>query len=52
MYDLRADKEIAVYQKRSVLFGVNAIDFSLSGKIQVCCIGQHTQNVASRNSSL
>jgi len=32
MYDLRADKEVAVYSKESILFGVNSIDFSVSGK--------------------
>lgn len=32
MYDLRADKEVAVYSKESILFGVNSIDFSISGK--------------------
>ncbi|XP_077971842.1 guanine nucleotide-binding protein subunit beta-5-like [Styela clava] len=33
LFDLRADKEIACYQKKSVLFGVNAVDFSLSGRV-------------------
>lgn len=33
MYDLRADKEVAVYSKESILFGVNSIDFSVSGKL-------------------
>ncbi|KAL5243228.1 hypothetical protein ACI65C_010638 [Semiaphis heraclei] len=33
MYDLRADKEVAVYSKESILFGVNSIDFSVSGRI-------------------
>lgn len=32
MYDLRADKEVAVYSKDCILFGVNSIDFSVSGK--------------------
>lgn len=35
MYDLRADKEVAVYSKESILFGVNSIDFSVSGKFCV-----------------
>lgn len=33
LYDLRADKEIACYQKPSVLFGVNSVDFSVSGRL-------------------
>lgn len=32
MYDLRADREIACYQKPSVIFGVNGLDFSSSGE--------------------
>ena len=32
LYDLRADREIACYEKPSVFFGVNAVDFSVSGK--------------------
>jgi guanine nucleotide-binding protein subunit beta-5 len=31
LFDLRADREIAKYTKESILFGVNAIDFSTSG---------------------
>ena len=33
LYDLRADREVCRYTKESILFGVNAIDFSLSGRI-------------------
>jgi guanine nucleotide-binding protein subunit beta-5 len=29
---LRADREVACYTKESVIFGVNAVDFSVSGK--------------------
>lgn len=36
MYDLRADKEVAVYSKESILFGVNSIDFSVSGELCIC----------------
>ena len=31
-YDLRADREVAVYQKDSIIFGASTVDFSLSGK--------------------
>nr|CAB3250062.1 guanine nucleotide-binding protein subunit beta-5 [Phallusia mammillata] len=33
MYDLRADREIACFSKDSVIFGVNSIDFSVSGRM-------------------
>ncbi len=33
LFDLRADREVAKYTKESILFGVNAIDFSTSGRI-------------------
>ena len=33
LFDLRADREVAKYTKESILFGVNAIDFSASGRI-------------------
>nr|XP_002126536.1 guanine nucleotide-binding protein subunit beta-5 [Ciona intestinalis] len=33
MYDLRADREIACYERPNVLFGVNSVDFSVSGRI-------------------
>lgn len=32
LYDLRADREIAVYQKDSIIFGASTLDFSMSGK--------------------
>lgn len=31
-YDLRADREVGVYQKDSVIFGASSLDFSLSGE--------------------
>lgn len=31
-YDLRADREVAVYQKDSIVFGASTVDFSLSGE--------------------
>lgn len=36
-YDLRADREVAVYQKDSVIFGASSVDFSLSGN----ALGKH-----------
>ncbi len=33
LFDLRADREVSKYNKESILFGVNAIDFSSSGRI-------------------
>lgn len=33
LYDLRADREVAIYSKESIIFGVSSVDFSLSGKM-------------------
>lgn len=33
LFDMRADREVACYTKQSVLFGVNAVDFSVSGRL-------------------
>lgn len=35
LFDLRADREIAIYTKESIIFGVNSVDFSVSGKFCV-----------------
>ena len=32
-YDLRADQEMRLYTKPSILFGVSAMDFSKSGRV-------------------
>ncbi len=32
LFDLRADREVAVYSKQSIIFGVNSVDFSISGE--------------------
>lgn len=32
LFDLRADKEVAVYSKESIIFGANSVDFSVSGR--------------------
>lgn len=33
LFDLRADRQVCVYEKESLLFPVNGVDFSLSGKL-------------------
>lgn len=33
MYDLRADREVAIYQKDSILFGISSLDLSISGRL-------------------
>lgn len=35
MFDLRADKEVAIYSKESIIFGVNSVDFSVSGNMLI-----------------
>lgn len=32
LFDLRADREVNCYRKESIIFGCNAVDFSVSGK--------------------
>ena len=33
LFDLRADAEVACYEKEAILFGINAVDFSVSGRL-------------------
>ncbi|GBP67670.1 Guanine nucleotide-binding protein subunit beta-5 [Eumeta japonica] len=33
LFDLRADRELACLAKESIIFGVNSVDFSLSGRL-------------------
>ncbi|XP_061721026.1 guanine nucleotide-binding protein subunit beta-5 [Cydia pomonella] len=33
LFDLRADREVARYAKDSIIFGVNSVDWSLSGRL-------------------
>lgn len=33
LFDLRADRQVAVFKKESIIFSCNAIDFSLSGRL-------------------
>lgn len=45
LFDLRADKEVAVYSKESIIFGVNSIDFSVSGRLLFAGYNDYTCNV-------
>ncbi|KAG8001413.1 Guanine nucleotide-binding protein subunit beta-5 [Nibea albiflora] len=44
-YDLRADREVAVYQKDSVIFGASSVDFSMSGRLLFAGYNDYTINV-------
>ncbi|XP_061880439.1 guanine nucleotide-binding protein subunit beta-5b-like [Entelurus aequoreus] len=44
-YDLRADREVAVYEKDSVIFGASSVDFSLSGRLLFAGYNDYTINV-------
>ncbi|XP_061670810.1 guanine nucleotide-binding protein subunit beta-5b [Syngnathoides biaculeatus] len=44
-YDLRADREVAIYQKESVIFGASTVDFSLSGRLLFAGYNDYTINV-------
>ncbi len=41
----RADREVAKYTKESILFGVNAIDFSTSGRILFAGYNDYAVNI-------
>ncbi|ODN01462.1 Guanine nucleotide-binding protein subunit beta-2, partial [Orchesella cincta] len=45
LYDLRADREIAVYSKESIIFAVNTVDFSHSGRLLFAGYSDYTVNV-------
>nr|CAI5849765.1 unnamed protein product [Callosobruchus analis] len=45
LFDLRADKEIAVYSKESIIFGANSVDFSVSGRLLFAGYNDYTVNV-------
>ncbi|CAH1110468.1 unnamed protein product [Psylliodes chrysocephalus] len=45
VFDLRADKEIAVYSKESIIFGANSVDFSVSGRLLFAGYNDYTVNV-------
>uniref|UniRef100_A0A3Q2Z7U0 G protein subunit beta 5 n=2 Tax=Hippocampus comes TaxID=109280 RepID=A0A3Q2Z7U0_HIPCM len=44
-YDLRADREVAVYQKDSIIFGASTVDFSLSGRLLFAGYNDYAINV-------
>uniref|UniRef100_A0AAV2LTP4 Uncharacterized protein n=1 Tax=Knipowitschia caucasica TaxID=637954 RepID=A0AAV2LTP4_KNICA len=44
-YDLRADREVAVYQKDNIIFGASTVDFSLSGRLLFGGYNDYTINV-------
>ncbi|VDO71849.1 unnamed protein product [Onchocerca flexuosa] len=41
LFDLRADRQVCIYEKESVLFPVNGVDFSLSGRILFAGYGDY-----------
>ncbi|CAG2059557.1 unnamed protein product [Timema podura] len=45
LFDLRADKEVAIYTKESIIFGVNSVDFSVSGRLLFAGYNDYTINV-------
>jgi WD40 repeat protein len=45
LFDLRADKEVAVFTKDSIIFGVNSVDFSVSGRLLFAGYNDYTVNV-------
>ncbi|KPM08154.1 WD domain containing protein 3 [Sarcoptes scabiei] len=45
LFDLRADREVAVYSKKSIIFGVNSVDFSISGRLLFAGYNDYTINV-------
>ncbi|CAG0879185.1 unnamed protein product [Cyprideis torosa] len=44
LFDLRADREVAIYTKECLLFGVNAVDFTISGRILFAGYNDYTVN--------
>ncbi|ROJ25294.1 Guanine nucleotide-binding protein subunit beta-5b, partial [Anabarilius grahami] len=45
LYDLRADREVAIYSKESIIFGASSVDFSLSGRLLFAGHNDYTINV-------
>ncbi|CAK9291325.1 unnamed protein product [Gordionus sp. m RMFG-2023] len=45
LFDLRADREICVYTKPSIIFGVSSIDFSISGRLLFAGYNDYTVNI-------
>ncbi|CAK1550293.1 unnamed protein product [Leptosia nina] len=42
LFDLRADREIARYSKESIIFGANAVEWSVSGRLLFAGYGDYT----------
>ncbi|XP_013392946.1 guanine nucleotide-binding protein subunit beta-5 [Lingula anatina] len=45
LFDLRADREVNVYRKESIIFGWNSVDFSVSGRLLFGGSNDYTVNV-------
>ncbi|KAI2798584.1 guanine nucleotide binding protein (G protein), beta 5 [Blomia tropicalis] len=45
LFDLRADREVANYSRKSIIFGVNSVDFSISGRLLFAGYNDYTINV-------
>jgi len=45
LFDLRADAEVACYEKEAILFGINAVDFSVSGRLLFAGYNDYTVNL-------
>eukprot|EP00794_Sanderia_malayensis_P009597 gene9597-10584_t len=41
LFDMRADREMAVYGKQSIIFGVSSIDFSMSGRLMMAAYNDY-----------
>ncbi|EDW07944.1 guanine nucleotide-binding protein subunit beta-5 [Drosophila mojavensis] len=45
LFDMRADREVAVFAKESIIFGVNSVDFSVSGRLLFAGYNDYTVNL-------
>lgn len=45
VFDMRADKEISQFCRRSILFGVNSVDYSISGRLLLAGYSDYTVNM-------
>ncbi|KAL2088780.1 hypothetical protein ACEWY4_015679 [Coilia grayii] len=45
LFDLRADREVAIFSKDSVIFGANSVDFSQSGRLLFAGYNDYTVNI-------
>ncbi|KAL8582275.1 Guanine nucleotide-binding protein subunit beta-5a [Nucella lapillus] len=45
LFDLRADREVNCYRKESIIFGCNAVDFSVSGRLLFGGYNDYTVNI-------